>query len=99
MSTLQGSWSSRTRCHAVDACKSPVTQQIPDDTDDSFAKYESAVKHIACDRKDAEAMKEKLSGAGSRVRLCCCDVLEHVHILLAAAVCPCSKPCQWDPRR
>ena len=44
--------------------KSPVTQQIPDDTDDSFAKYESAVKHIACDRKDAEAMKEKLSGAG-----------------------------------
>ncbi len=44
--------------------KSPVTQQIPDDTDESFAKYEAAVKHIACDRKDAEAMKEKLSGAG-----------------------------------
>ncbi len=44
--------------------KSPVTQQIPDDTDDSFAKYEAAVKHIACDRKDADAMKEKLSGAG-----------------------------------
>ena len=43
--------------------KSPVTQQIPDDTDASFAKYQAAVKHIACDRKDAEALKQ-LSGMG-----------------------------------
>lgn len=43
--------------------KSPVTQQIPDDTDASFADYQAAVKHIACDRKDAEALKQ-LSGMG-----------------------------------
>lgn len=42
--------------------KSPVTAQIPDDTDDSYAEYASKVKHIACDRKDAEAMKEALKG-------------------------------------
>jgi nucleoside-diphosphate-sugar epimerase len=43
--------------------KSPVTQQIPDDTDDSFKKYEAAVKHIACDRKDPAALQQ-LSGLG-----------------------------------
>lgn len=36
--------------------KKPVTFQIPDDTDESFAKYAAAVKHIACDRSDADAM-------------------------------------------
>ena len=51
--------------------KSPVTQQIPDDSDESFAKYQAAVKHIACDRKDAEAVKEKLSGAGFQGEPCC----------------------------
>lgn len=44
--------------------KKPVTSQIPDDTDESFKAYESAVKHIACDRTDADALKEKLSGQG-----------------------------------
>ena len=55
--------------------KSPVTQQIPDDTDESFAKYQAAVKHIACDRKDAEAVKDKISSAGfqGELHLCCKD--------------------------
>lgn len=44
--------------------KKPVTAQIPDDTDESFKAYESAVKHIACDRTDGDALKEKLSGQG-----------------------------------
>ena len=43
--------------------KSPVTSQIPDDTEASFAAYQSAVRHIACDRKDPEALKQ-LSGKG-----------------------------------
>ena len=43
--------------------KKPVTSQIPDDSDESFEKYKSAVKHIAADRTDASALKEKLSGA------------------------------------
>ena len=44
--------------------KKPVTFQIPDDSDDSFEKYKSAVKHIACDRTDGDALKQQLSGAG-----------------------------------
>ena len=42
--------------------KKDVTFQIPDDTDESYANYKSAVKHIASDRKDKEGLKEKLSG-------------------------------------
>lgn len=44
--------------------KSPITSQIPDDTDDSFKQYVDAVKHIATDRKDAGGVKEKLSSGG-----------------------------------
>ncbi len=44
--------------------KAPVTFQIPDDTDASFKQYADSVKHIAADRKDEAALKEKLSGAG-----------------------------------
>ena len=44
--------------------KKPVTSQIPDDSGDSFEKYKSAVKHIACDRTDGDALKQQLSGAG-----------------------------------
>lgn len=47
--------------------KSPVTSQIPDDTNESYAKYAAAIKHIACDRKDNEAMKAALSGKGFQV--------------------------------
>lgn len=47
--------------------KKPVTYRIPDDTDESFAKFESSVKHIACDRTDAEAMKSQLAGKGFQV--------------------------------
>jgi len=47
--------------------KSPVTSKIPDDTDESYEKYASAVKHIACDRKDNDAMKAALSGQGFQV--------------------------------
>ena len=42
--------------------KKDVTFQIPDDTDESYANYKSAVKHVASDRKDKEMLKEKLSG-------------------------------------
>ena len=44
--------------------KKPVTFQIPDDTDQGFEQYKSAVKHIAADRTDADALKQQLSGAG-----------------------------------
>lgn len=47
--------------------KKPVTFQIPDDTDESYATYAAAVKHIACDRSDPEAMKAALSGKGFQV--------------------------------
>eukprot|EP00798_Chlamydomonas_sp_ICE-L_P013671 gene13671-19559_t len=47
--------------------KSPVTSQIPDDTPESFAKYQSGIKHIAGDRKDFEDVKAKLSGQGFQV--------------------------------
>lgn len=47
--------------------KSPVTFQIPDDTDESFAAYAAAVKHIACDRTDVPALKEKLAGSGFEI--------------------------------
>ncbi|CAK0784242.1 Chloroplast stem-loop binding protein of 41 kDa b, chloroplastic [Coccomyxa viridis] len=42
--------------------KKDVTFQIPDDTDESYANYKSAVKHVASDRKDKEMLKEKLAG-------------------------------------
>ena len=44
--------------------KSPITSQIPDDTDASFKSYADAIKHIAVDRKDEAAVKEKLSSGG-----------------------------------
>lgn len=44
--------------------KSPVTFQIPDDNDEFYAEYSSKIKHIAGDRKDAQGVKEKLSGKG-----------------------------------
>ena len=44
--------------------KKEITFQIPDDTDESYAQYKSAVKHIAADRKDKDALAEKLSGKG-----------------------------------
>jgi hypothetical protein len=40
--------------------KTPVTQQIPDDTDESYARYKAAVKHIAADRSDYPALVQKL---------------------------------------
>ena len=42
--------------------KSPIAVQIPDDTDEYFASYESAINHIAVDRKDADAVESKLKG-------------------------------------
>ena len=41
--------------------KKPVTFQIPDDTDDAYARYKDAVKHIAVDRQDTPALAEALS--------------------------------------
>merc|ERR1711937_337714 len=40
--------------------KSPITTKIPDDTDEYYASYSKAVRHIACDRKDLEAVESKL---------------------------------------
>ena len=42
--------------------KKEVTYQIPDDTDESYAAYKSAVKHIAADRKDKSILDDKLAG-------------------------------------
>jgi hypothetical protein len=44
--------------------KKPVTFQIPDDTDESYASYASKVKHIAADRQDVEGLQAKLKGTG-----------------------------------
>ena len=44
--------------------KTPITSQIPDDTDATFKSYTDAIKHIAVDRKDESAVKEKLSSGG-----------------------------------
>lgn len=40
--------------------KSPITTKIPDDTDEYYASYSKAVRHIACDRKDLEGVESKL---------------------------------------
>lgn len=40
--------------------KSPITTKIPDDTDEYYANYSEAVRHIACDRKDLEGVESKL---------------------------------------
>lgn len=42
--------------------KKEVTYQIPDDTDESYNAYKSAVKHIAADRKDKSMLDSKLAG-------------------------------------
>jgi hypothetical protein len=42
--------------------KKEITYQIPDDTDESYIAYKSAVKHIAADRKDKSMLDEKLAG-------------------------------------
>ncbi|GAB4821789.1 hypothetical protein N2152v2_008835 [Parachlorella kessleri] len=47
--------------------KKAVTYQIPDDTDASYADYAAAVKHIASDRSDSEAMRTALKGRGFQV--------------------------------
>ena len=44
--------------------KTQITFQIPDDTDASYKEYAGAVKHIAADRKDEAAVKDKLAGSG-----------------------------------
>lgn len=47
--------------------KKPVTFQIPDDTDESYAAYADAVKHIAADRSDPEGIKAAISGKDFQV--------------------------------
>lgn len=47
--------------------KKPTDARIPDDTDASYEKFASKIKHIACDRTDAEAMKAALAGKGFEV--------------------------------
>ncbi|KAL4458794.1 hypothetical protein ABPG75_013659 [Micractinium tetrahymenae] len=47
--------------------KKPVTYRIPDDTDASYERFASSVKHIACDRTDAVAMKAALANKGFEV--------------------------------
>ncbi|PRW59559.1 chloroplast stem-loop-binding [Chlorella sorokiniana] len=47
--------------------KKPVTFRIPDDTDESFERFASSIKHIACDRTDAAAMKQLLGNQGFEV--------------------------------
>ena len=42
--------------------KKEIASQIPDDTDESFAHYKSAIKHIASDRKDKAQLEERLAG-------------------------------------
>lgn len=42
--------------------KKPVTFQIPDDSDSSYAKFKDAIKHVAADRTDEAAVKSALEG-------------------------------------
>eukprot|EP00850_Spirogloea_muscicola_P012046 SM000076S21867 [mRNA] locus=s76:593395:596784:- [translate_table: standard] len=47
--------------------KSPVTQQIPGESDEEYAEYSSKVKHLKGDRGDPEAVKSALEGTGFQV--------------------------------
>lgn len=47
--------------------KKAITFQLPDESDADYAKYSSAVKHIASDRSDPEAIKAALTGTGFQV--------------------------------
>lgn len=47
--------------------KKPISFQIPDDTDESFAKYSAAIKHVAADRSDPEAIKAAIKDKGFEV--------------------------------
>ncbi|CAD7701177.1 unnamed protein product [Ostreobium quekettii] len=47
--------------------KKDVAYQIPDDTDESYAKFAASVHHIKGDRKDEADLKAKLSGQGFQV--------------------------------
>jgi len=42
--------------------KAPITQQIPDDTDSSYAAYKDAVQHAKADRTDADGVKAAIGG-------------------------------------
>ena len=44
--------------------KKPVTFQIPDDTESSYADYQKAIQHIAADRSDPDGLKQAISGKG-----------------------------------
>lgn len=57
--------------HASDAVKTHAcccacldASGVASPADESFARFEQNVKHIACDRKDAEALKANLQGKG-----------------------------------
>ncbi len=47
--------------------KKPISERIADDTDASYAKFSSSIKHIAGDRQDSADVISKLKGSGFQV--------------------------------
>ena len=47
--------------------KKAITFQLPDESDEEYAKYTSAIKHIAADRSSPDAIKAALTGTGFQV--------------------------------
>ena len=42
--------------------KTPITQQIPDDTPEFYKEYCSKIKHLAGNRQEADSVKALLKG-------------------------------------
>ncbi|PSS03092.1 Chloroplast stem-loop binding protein like [Actinidia chinensis var. chinensis] len=47
--------------------KSPITQQLPGESDEDYAKFSSKILHLKGDRKDFEFVKSSLSAEGFEV--------------------------------
>lgn len=47
--------------------KSPVTQQIPGESNMEYAEYSSRVRHLKGDRKDFDGVRSLLKGSGFQV--------------------------------
>lgn len=74
--------------------KAPITQQIPDDTDSSYAAYKDAVQHAKADRTDADGVKAAIGGQqwDGDTHFCLQDHRSHhesmdVHLHMSWSIC------------
>lgn len=68
-----------------------------DDSDESYEAYKSAVKHIAADRTDAAALKEKLSGQQWDGELVCRCITGVSALCCSAVPIRSSRAVAWPP--